>query len=60
MRFYSTGKPNDMNWVLSPFVDEFLAISAKGGVLVKGKKTEVRIRCFICDTPARAALKGKL
>lgn len=54
------GKPKNMDWFLNPFVDEFNKIRAKGGILINGKKTEVKIRCFICDTPARAALKGKL
>lgn len=55
-----TGKPNNMNWFLSAFVDESNAIDAKGGILINGRKTEVKICCFICDTPARAALKGKI
>lgn len=48
-----------MNWFLTPFVDEFNEIHANGGILVNGRKIEVKIRCFICDTPARAALKGE-
>lgn len=49
-----------MNWFLSPFIDEFNEIRGKGGIVVEGRQTEVRIRCFICDTPARAAIKGIL
>lgn len=53
------GKPKDMDWFLSPFVNEFLTISEKCGIDINGKRTEVRIRCFVCDTPARADCKGK-
>lgn len=57
--FFFSGKPKSINWFMTPFVDEFIAIREKGGIIINGKKTDVQIRCFICDTPARAALKGE-
>lgn len=52
------GKPKDIDFFLTPFINEITSIFEKGGVVINGKKTIVKIRCFICDTPARAALKG--
>lgn len=54
------GKPKNIDWMMTPFVNEFLAICLEGGISINGKKTKVKIRCIICDTPARSFLKGKI
>ena len=42
---------------LNFFVDEFLDIR-NNGFRVNGHKIQIRIKCFVCDTPARAFIKG--
>lgn len=51
-------KPNNLNDYLHQFVDELNNLLANG-ILINNHKIALRIRCFICDTPARAFLKGK-
>lgn len=55
-----SGKPSDVNWFMSPFVDEFININESGGLIINGHKVSIKIRCFICDTPARSFFKGQL
>lgn len=52
-------KPKDVNQFLTPFVDEMRQVLADG-VIINGHKMTVSIRCFICDSPARAFVKGKI
>lgn len=51
------GKPTVLNDFLDPFVNELNAI-LHNGILVNNFTITVFIRCFICDTPARAFIKG--
>uniref|UniRef100_A0A182VVM0 Transposase domain-containing protein n=1 Tax=Anopheles minimus TaxID=112268 RepID=A0A182VVM0_9DIPT len=51
------GKPSDINLFLNPFVDEMEDV-LKHGVMINGHIISVSIRCFICDSPARAFIKG--
>ena len=53
------GKPSDANSFLTPFVDETKG-KMEHGISINNHKINVRIRCFICDSPARAFIKGQL
>lgn len=46
-----------MNTFLKPFVNELNEILCDG-LAIGNKKVSFKIRCFICDTPARAAIRG--
>lgn len=50
------GKP-PLESYLSSFVDELLVLMAEG-FLWNNKKIEVRIKCIVCDSPARSFIKG--
>lgn len=51
-------KPSDLDAYLMPFVNE-LQIILDEGICVNSHKISVKIRCFICDSPARAFIKGE-
>lgn len=51
-------KTNDIDSFLSPFADEMKNIMENGKV-INSHKITVKIRCFVCDSPARAYVKGK-
>lgn len=51
------GKPKDVNWYMGPFVKELKPI-LENGLIINEKKISIKIRCWICDTPARCFLKG--
>lgn len=55
--YYGKGKPKNLNSFLEDFVNE-MSIVLEQGVCVKGTNVNVKIRCFICDSPARAYVKG--
>lgn len=55
--FHGKNKPSKIEEFLAPFVDEIEPI-LRNGVLINGHKLSVRIRTFICDSPARAFIKG--
>lgn len=55
--FLGKTKPADINEFLAPFVDEAIPLILNG-VSVNGHTVMVKIRCFICDSPARAFVKG--
>lgn len=55
--YAGNGKPNDLNAYLQPFVQEMLTL-LQNGLLVKNNKVNATIRCFVCDSPARAMIKG--
>lgn len=55
--YHGSTKP-PVNEFLQPFVNELL-ILLKDGILIRNHVTNVKIRCFICDTPARCFVKGK-
>lgn len=50
-------KPTDLNAFLAPFVDELNEILVHG-VLINSHKINVKLRCIICDSPARSFVKG--
>lgn len=50
-------KPSNLGAYLMPLVDEFNSIMSCG-VHIMGHKITVKIRSFICDSPARAFIKG--
>lgn len=56
--FCGTAKPSDIDSFLTPFVDEMNELM-RNGLWINSHKITVRIRCFVCDSPARAYVKGK-
>lgn len=50
-------KPNDLNEYLKRFVEEMNHL-LENGISINNHQIKVRIRCFICDTRARAFSKG--
>lgn len=58
--FQGKSKPSSVELFLKPFVEEFKEISRLGVQLENGQKINIKIRCFIADSPARAFIKGKL
>lgn len=52
------GKPKTVQNFLNPLVTELEKILRKG-LVVQKVKFSVSIRYFICDSPARAFIKGK-
>lgn len=55
--YCGTTKTNDLESFLTPFVTETKEIMNQG-LSVNSHKITVRIRCIICDSPARAYIKG--
>lgn len=55
--FCGLKKPGNIEQFLRPFVDELSDILTHG-LLINGFKLTVLLRCFICDSPARALIKG--
>lgn len=55
--YYGKSKPKSVTQFLNPFVDELLPI-LQSGLIINGYHVAVRIRCFICDSPARSFIKG--
>lgn len=55
--FHGRQKPTKIEEFLSPFVDEITPI-LKSGISIKEHKLNVKIRAIICDSPARAFIKG--
>lgn len=51
------GKPTDLNEYLGPFVNE-LKEALMNGIRVNMHIITVICHCFICDSPARAFIKG--
>lgn len=56
--FYGQSKPHRVEEFLEPFVAELSRI-LESGLLINGFLLSVTIRAFICDSPARAMIKGK-
>lgn len=54
---YVSDKPRDVNAFLEPFVEELNDV-LQNGLKVKEVTIKFRLRCFICDTPARSMLRG--
>lgn len=55
--FYGKSKPTNLDAFLNQMVDELTDV-LKHGIMINGYKINVKLRCFICDSPARAFLKG--
>lgn len=56
--FYGKRKPDKIEEFLKPFVDDIEPV-LKDGLLINGQQLSVKIRTFICDSPARAFVKGE-
>lgn len=53
------GKPKDLNAFLNDFVEEMIQLLDNDLYLEQfEKRIKITIRCFICDSPARAFIKG--
>lgn len=57
--YCGTTKPLCLNEYLRPFVDDLKSIVENGIQLNEQVNVQVRINCFVCDTPARSYIKGK-
>lgn len=57
--FHGKSKPKRVEEFLEPFVEEALPILISG-ILINGHQLNVKIRSFICDSPARAFIKGNI
>ncbi|KAB0803680.1 hypothetical protein PPYR_00650 [Photinus pyralis] len=55
--YCGTTKPPSVKEFMTPFVDELKHL-LKNGISVSKQHWTISIRCFICDTPARAFVKG--
>ncbi|XP_058820705.1 uncharacterized protein LOC131682907 isoform X3 [Topomyia yanbarensis] len=55
--FFGSSKPESSEEFLRPFVNELRNVLTQG-ISVKGHYITVHLRCFICDAPARAFIKG--
>lgn len=55
--FCGETKPLSLEDFLRPFVND-LADVMVSGVIINDQKITVRLRCIICDSPARAFIKG--
>lgn len=51
-------KTKDLELFFAPFVEEMHDLMTNG-LYIDSNKITVKIRCFICDSPARAYVKGK-
>lgn len=52
-------KPKNLNDYLLKFVNELNHVLSNG-ITINGYQLTVNFHCFVCDTPARAFLKGKI
>lgn len=57
--YCGASKITDIGTYFSPFVDELEEIMANG-LYIKSHKISVSLRCFVCDSPARAFVKGNI
>lgn len=55
--FFGESKPSCVRNYLLPFVEEIKPL-LQNGLELNGHKIRISIRCFICDSPARAFIKG--
>lgn len=58
--YYGKRKPSSVRSYLQPFVDEVQEIIQNGIVINDRYRIKISIRCFICDSPARAFAKCKM
>lgn len=57
--FYGETKPDNAEIFFRPFVNECKEM-LQNGLTINEYKLTLKIRCFICDSPARAFVKGKM
>lgn len=57
--FCGTGKCIDLDAFLTPFADE-MKKAMENGIYINSHKISVRLRCIVCDSPARAYVKGNI
>lgn len=57
--FYGEKKPEDVQLYFQEFVDDFKDV-LENGITINGHTLTVLIRCIICDSPARAFVKGTI
>lgn len=57
--FYGKSKPKKVEEFLAPLVNELKHLITYG-IDIKGKKLTVKLRAIICDSPARAFVKGNV
>lgn len=55
--YYGTGKPKNLEEYLRDFVAETKTL-LDNGICINNKNLCVKIKCFVCDSPARAFIKG--
>lgn len=56
--FCGLGKPSTLQQYLGPFTTEMEKLMAEGYKMASGQTIPVSIRAIICDSPARAFIKG--
>lgn len=56
--FCGKAKTSDVNSFLMPFVEELKELM-DNGVEINSHKITIKVLCFVCDSPARAFVKGK-
>lgn len=54
--YYGVSKPKDADEFLMPMIKELLLL-LNSGVLINSHRISLKIRAFICDSPARAFIK---
>lgn len=52
------GKPKYLSEFLNHLVDELNYFYQNGPITLNGHQISLKVRSFICDTPARCYLKG--
>ncbi|XP_062542928.1 uncharacterized protein LOC134210711 [Armigeres subalbatus] len=57
--FHGKTKPKRVEEYLGPFVEEAVPI-LNSGIVINGHLLKVKIRAFVCDSPARAFIKGSV
>lgn len=57
--YYGTGKPKRLEEYLEDFVTEMKSL-LRNGLLINETFVCIKIKCFACDSPARAFIKGKI
>ena len=57
--YFGETNPRSTEAYLSQFIEEINGLQ-ENGINISGRHFDVRIKCFICDTPARALLKGTI
>lgn len=56
--YFGESKPASIDDFFSKFVDEMVQL-LNDGIIINEKNIAVVIKCFICDSPARAYVKGE-